>query len=104
MAIGLRWPDSGRTVTLNTAAYCVLMNGIPPGQRAYEPVGDMPETLYGSEGWGFESLRARPGHRPLPALRRGLFRAVGSHVGSQRSRYRAEQCLAHGRGDGPPVP
>jgi hypothetical protein len=22
--------------------------------------------IYGSEGWGFESLRARPGQRPLP--------------------------------------
>jgi len=27
---------------------------------------------YGSEGWGFESLRARPAHRPS-ALRRGAF-------------------------------
>src|SRR5439155_3801516 len=23
---------------------------------------------YGSEGWGFESLRARPGQRPLPIM------------------------------------
>src|SRR5215470_6546096 len=23
---------------------------------------------YGSEGWGFESLRARPGQRPLPVM------------------------------------
>ena len=28
--------------------------------------------IYGSEGWGFESLRARPAHRPS-ALRRGAF-------------------------------
>ena len=28
---------------------------------------------YGSEGWGFESLRARPGQRPLTASGRGLF-------------------------------
>jgi hypothetical protein len=27
-----------------------------------------PVTLYGSEGWGFESLRARPAQRPLPIL------------------------------------
>src|SRR5262249_12977786 len=45
---------------------------------------------YGSESWGFESLRARPGHTPLPALWGGLFGALGSHVGSQRSRSRAE--------------
>ena len=25
-------------------------------------------SSYGSEGWGFESLRARPGHRPLPIM------------------------------------
>ena len=24
--------------------------------------------IYGSEGWGFESLRARPGQRPLPIM------------------------------------
>jgi hypothetical protein len=24
--------------------------------------------IYGSEGWGFESLRARPGQRPVPIL------------------------------------
>ena len=28
--------------------------------------------LYGSEGWGFESLRARPGQRPLP-IAEGAF-------------------------------
>ena len=26
------------------------------------------DTLYGSEGWGFESLRARPGQRPIPIM------------------------------------
>jgi hypothetical protein len=30
------------------------------------------DTLYGSEGWGFESLRARPGPRPLP-IKEGAF-------------------------------
>ena len=24
--------------------------------------------IYGSEGWGFESLRARPGQQPLPIM------------------------------------
>src|SRR5271167_192734 len=27
---------------------------------------------YGSEGWGFESLRARPAQRPFPSLRKCL--------------------------------
>ena len=26
------------------------MNSIPPGQRAYEQVGEVPETVYGSDG------------------------------------------------------
>jgi len=26
--------------------------------------------IYGSEGWGFESLRARPGQRPIAILQR----------------------------------
>jgi len=30
------------------------------------------DTLYGSEGWGFESLRARPGQRPI-AIMEGAF-------------------------------
>ena len=59
LVIGLRWPDFGRTAALNVAAYYALVDGIPPGQRAYVLVGEMPETLYGSEGWGFGSLRAR---------------------------------------------
>ena len=53
------WPDFGRTAALNVAYYCVSMNSIAPDQRAYEQAGEMPETFYGSEGWGFESLRAR---------------------------------------------
>ncbi len=28
---------------------------------------------YGSEGWGFESLRARPGQRPLPIMEGALL-------------------------------
>jgi hypothetical protein len=50
LVVGLSWPDFGRTVTLNVAAYCVAMNTIPPGQRVYEQVGSVPETLYGSDG------------------------------------------------------
>jgi hypothetical protein len=83
----------------------------PDGSRRREPRGicDTPGLGkgglrgYGSEGWGFESLRARPGHRPYP-LRGGLSCAGGSHVGSHGGRFRAEQCLARGCGDGSPVP
>jgi hypothetical protein len=46
---GLHWPDFGRTTTLNVAIYCALVNSIQAGQLAYEPVGEMRETLYGSE-------------------------------------------------------
>jgi hypothetical protein len=40
-------------------------------------------SSYGSEGWGFESLRARPGQRPLTGFGRGLFDLLGSHAGSR---------------------
>jgi len=38
----------GRTTARNAAAYCVAKSGISPGQRAYKPVQDMPEAIYGS--------------------------------------------------------
>ena len=53
--IWLRWPHFGRT--LNVAHQCVLMNSIPPGQRAYEPVDETAVSLYGSDA------HARPGTR-----------------------------------------
>src|SRR6516162_5936536 len=45
--------------------------------------------IYGSEGWRFESLRARPGQQPLPILRRssrlaGLDQEAAG-VGDERS-------------------
>jgi hypothetical protein len=49
------WPDFGWTTALNVAAYCASLNSILPGQRVGEQVEDTPETLYGSEGRGFES-------------------------------------------------
>ena len=73
------WPDFGRTTTLNVAAYCALANGISPSQRTYEPVGEAIETIYGSEGWGFESFRSA---RLLPGLGR---RPTGLKV-SERGR------------------
>jgi hypothetical protein len=51
VGIGLRWPHFGLTAALNVAAYCASTSSILSGQRAYDPAGDTPETLYGSEGW-----------------------------------------------------
>ena len=33
----------------------------------------MHHTVYGSEGWGFESLRARPGQSPFPVMEGALL-------------------------------
>ena len=35
------------------------MSAVLPCQRAYAQVASTRNTVYGSEGWGFESLRAR---------------------------------------------
>ena len=40
----------------------------PVTERAWAPSA----RAYGSEGWGFESLRARPAQRPFPSLRKCL--------------------------------
>jgi NAD(P)-dependent dehydrogenase (short-subunit alcohol dehydrogenase family) len=48
----------GRTLALNVAAYDVSVNNISPGQRAYELVGKMPETPYGSEGCGVRPIES----------------------------------------------
>ncbi len=53
------WPLFGRTTTLNTAACCASVSNISAGQQRNEQVADAPDTVYGSEGWRFESLRAR---------------------------------------------
>jgi hypothetical protein len=50
-----RQPDEPGCVTCTGRRY---QDGTPPGGRGARD--------YGSEGWGFESLRARPGQRPLP--------------------------------------
>src|SRR5690348_11680599 len=51
----------GRTTALNAAYRCTSMNSPPPGQRPYALMGGATAILFGSEGWGFESLRARSG-------------------------------------------
>ena len=44
---------------------------------------------YGSEGWGFESLRARPGQRPLTRSGRGLLLTPLLTAASVGGGYRA---------------
>ena len=41
---------------------------------------------YGSEGWGFESLRARPAHRPSARLAKGFSVPVGATLGATGAR------------------
>jgi len=57
------WPDGtgpGRTVWASSGPwsaatdFAALIGGVA--------------LIYGSEGWGFESLRARPGQRPVPIM------------------------------------
>jgi hypothetical protein len=49
------------------AEYATLSTTLP-AQTAHGLIRGTRATLYGSEGWGFESLRARPGQRPLPIM------------------------------------
>ena len=44
------------------------MRAILAGQQPSAQVASRRGTIYGSEGWGFESLRARPGQRPSARL------------------------------------
>jgi hypothetical protein len=73
---------------------------LPAPHPVDESSGEPLTNIEASEGWGFESLRARPGHRPLPAPGRGLLRASGSHSGSYGGRFGPEQRLAHRGGAG----
>jgi hypothetical protein len=41
--------------------------------------------IYGSEGWGFESLRARPAHRPLARPAGGFLVVLGATLGATRA-------------------
>jgi hypothetical protein len=65
-AYNASWPHFGRTTALNAATYCASTSSVSADQRTHGQVAGVGVDLYGSEGWGFESLRARPGHRPLP--------------------------------------
>jgi hypothetical protein len=81
------WPLSGRPATLNTAAYCAPVSCISAGHHENRQVSGARDTVYGSEGWGFESLRACPRSEPLSASGRGSFAnalAVSGTLGGGR--------------------
>jgi len=42
--------------------------------------------IYGSEGWGFESLRARSGQRPVARPAAGFLVALGATLGATGTR------------------
>jgi hypothetical protein len=49
------------------------LSAILAGQPLSAQVAATRGTVYGSEGWGFESLRARPGQRPIAILQKPLL-------------------------------
>ena len=65
MAACSLWPLFGHTRTFNAAAYCASMSTVWAGQQWNVQVPGTRDTVYGSEGWGFESLRARPAQRSI---------------------------------------
>jgi hypothetical protein len=81
----LSWPHFGRTRTLNAAIYCAPVSSISAGQRGNGQVADRRDTVYGSEGWGFESLRARPGQRPVAHPAAGFLAVLGATLGETRT-------------------
>jgi hypothetical protein len=66
-------PHSGRTTALSAATCCASLSSIAPVHQAYWLVADVPASLCGSEGWGFESLRARAQVTGPYPLRGGAF-------------------------------
>jgi hypothetical protein len=44
---------------LNAAIYCTPMTAVSARRQQNGQVAGAGDTVYGSEGWGFESLRAR---------------------------------------------
>src|SRR2546421_377300 len=56
-----------------TAHLADRIQPLPPPRRAPTTFRDLTATSYGSEGWRFESLRARPGQQPIAILRRPLL-------------------------------
>jgi hypothetical protein len=61
----LSWPDFGLTRLSTKERQRKPTRAILAGQLGDAQVTDACVTVYGTEGWGFESLRARPGQRPF---------------------------------------
>jgi hypothetical protein len=80
---GPGWPHFGRTTALNAADDCAPLITISAGQQGCRQVVGAAVDLYGSEGWGFESLRARPAHRPFAVLAGAYFVVLGATSASQ---------------------
>jgi len=61
------WSEFGLITLRNTARRCETTSDILAGQAACAQVARRRATIYGSEGWGFESLRAPPSAPPVSA-------------------------------------
>jgi len=77
-------PIAAITAANTVASYRRTTTGLehrPRGQPLLDRSGRSAHA-YGSEGWGFESLRARPGQRTLPVPGRGLLVPLGPMLGA----------------------
>jgi hypothetical protein len=79
MATDASWPDSGRTRPRNTAQRCATVSVVRARRKACVQVVGALGTVYGSEGWWFESLRARQfsGQPGLPAGELQVIQLLG---------------------------
>src|SRR5215472_15731818 len=68
-----RWPHFGHTTSRKTGRRRKATSNILAGQTACPQLVGRRDTVYGSEGWGFESLRARPGQQPIAILQELLL-------------------------------
>ena len=68
-----------KTRPVRTAVECR-----PSAQTATDGPGRCAHS-YGSEGWGFESLRARPAQRPVANPAAGFLAVLGATLGATRT-------------------
>ena len=74
MMILFSWLDSGRITARKAAQRRQTMTGARAGHMGRAQVGSPSVTLYGSEGWGFESIRSRP----IPPVTAGSISGLGA--------------------------
>jgi hypothetical protein len=72
---------------LDVAVYCALVSSISAGQRLNGRVPGARDTVYGSEGWGFESLQARLVQRLLCPRNAGPLLSFCEPSGHLSHRY-----------------